>query len=172
MTTNRTGLIFLLLLLSLFAVSGQVRAGVVYSSGELMALGEMWVETRVQWQFESQAHDRRMKKIGAMKCTDVKKDILFEREMIRHRNRSNILAAKRDQVQNALIIESNARVKGGKQPVSGRLEDSLGTRFGEEGHRGMVGDRDMAGGARTTEKVKDIEKNRDSARRPGPAAAG
>ena len=153
-------IIFIFMLLTALVISvfipGPARAGAVYSSGELMALGELWVETRVQWQFEEQGHDRRMKKIGGMNCSDMKKDLLFNREMTRHRNRSNILAAKRDQVQNALIIESNARVKGGKQPVSGRLKDSLGTKFGDKGHRGMVGDRDMGAGARTTEKVKSV----------------
>ncbi len=158
MISRRTALIPLLLItLLITAGSGSsARAGVVYTAKELLALGELWVETRCQWSTEKKIHDRRMDKIRGKKCSDMKKDLLFNREAGRHRNRSNTLAAKRDQVQNALIIESNARVKGGKQPSSGKMTDTAGTKFGQDGHRNMVGDRDMGAGARTTEKVKKV----------------
>jgi hypothetical protein len=59
-------------------------------------------------------------------------------------------------VHNVLINEANARVKSGSGPSSTDLTDTAGTKFGDKGHRGMAGDRDLGGGERTAHKVKEV----------------
>ncbi|MFW5798299.1 MAG: hypothetical protein ACOCXX_01465, partial [Planctomycetota bacterium] len=140
-------------------LAGPVRAGALYSDKELAAAGDMWIETKVQWDAERLAHRRRLEIIERLSYPDSKKAALRKIELSRHHGRSNILAAKRDQVQNVLVNEANARVRGGKGNTSGELGDTAGTRFGDKGHRGMAGDRDMGGGERTTKKVKEVLKD-------------
>ncbi|MGM0645304.1 MAG: hypothetical protein ACQESV_02735 [Thermodesulfobacteriota bacterium] len=132
------------------------RSGELYSEKELWAAGEMWTETKCQWDAEKTLHTKRMKTIEKMPATASKKRTLKRLEVRRHRNRSHILAAKRDQVHNVLINEANARVKSGKGPSSTDLTDTAGTKFGDKGHRGMAGDRDLGGGERTAHKVKEV----------------
>lgn len=133
-------------------------AGVLYSEKELWAAGELWTETRLQWQGEQAAHQRRLTEIEQLAVPEARKGALRRIELQRHHDRSLILAAKRDQVQNVLVNEANARVRGGKEAASGQLVDTAGTKFGEAGHRGMAGDRDMGGGERTVHKVKEVLK--------------
>lgn len=140
-------------------LAGPVRAGALYSDKELAAAGDMWIETKVQWDAERLAHQRRLEIIERMSYPDSKKAALRKIELSRHHQRSNILAAKRDQVQNVLVNEANARVRGGTGKTSGDLVDTAGTRFGDKGHRGMAGDRDMGGGERTAKKVKEVLKD-------------
>lgn len=133
-------------------------AAELYSEKELWAAGELWTETRVQWQAEQAAHQRRLAAIERSAVPEARKGELRRIEVQRHGQRSQILAAKRDQVQNVLVNEANARVRGGQTAASGQLVDTAGTKFGEAGHRGMAGDRDMGGGERTVSKVKEVLK--------------
>lgn len=133
-------------------------AAELYSEKELWAAGELWTETRVQWQAEQTAHQRRLAEIERSTVPEARKGELRRIELQRHGHRSQILAAKRDQVQNVLVNEANARVRGGKTAASGQLVDTAGTKFGEAGHRGVAGDRDMGGGERTVSKVKEVLK--------------
>lgn len=144
------------LFFSSWCIPVPLSAGMLYSAKELLASGQQWIETSIQWNMELQAHDRRMKKINDSAMPETKKDLLRKRELARHMDRSHTLAAKRDQVQNVLVEEANARVKRGKADVSKELKDSLGTQFGQDGHRGMKGDKDMGGGSRTSQKVKEV----------------
>lgn len=132
------------------------RSGELYSEKELWAAGEMWTETKCQWDAENAAHAKRLDAIEKTSATASKKATLRRLEVQRHRNRSHILAAKRDQVHNVLINEANARVKSGSGPSSADLTDTAGTKFGDKGHRGMAGDRDLGGGERTAHKVKEV----------------
>lgn len=138
-------------LLSISAV-----AGVLYTQKQLLAAGTKWTQTAVLWRAEQSVHQQRMDQIKARKIPDQHKDMLYQKELGRHRKRSKVLAGRRDKIQNMLINETNARVKGGKTATSGDLRDTAGTKFGEEGHRGMYGDRDMGGGERTTKKMEDV----------------
>ncbi len=123
---------------------------------ELLAIGGMWITTSTQWKAEKKFHQKRMDRIKSMRTSDIKKEYLLKRELTRHMKRSHVLAAKRDQIQNVLIMEANARVKNSKGAVSGQLTDTAGTKFGEKGHRAMAGDRDMGGGSNTVKKVEDV----------------
>ncbi len=159
---RKTGLTIFLIIFSVYipfffpCLPGVVFAGELYSEKELWASGEMWIETQVQWKAESLAHQKQLDSIKKMSIPEVRKNALYKTEFSRHRERSQILAAKRDQVQNVLINETNTRVKGGQKAASGELVDTAGTKFGETGHRGMAGDRDMGGGERTVKKLKEV----------------
>ncbi|ACN13934.1 hypothetical protein HRM2_08210 [Desulforapulum autotrophicum HRM2] len=116
----------------------------------------MWVETSTPWKAEKAFHKNRIDRITSLKTSDLKKKLLLKRELTRHMKRSHLLSTKRDQIQNVLIMEANARVKKSNGPVSGQLTDTAGTKFGEKGHRAMAGDRDMGGGSNTTQKVEEV----------------
>lgn len=150
-------LILLVLLVTLTWSSSPVE-GALYSEKELWAAGELWTETRVQWQAEQAVHQKRLAEIERSTAPASRKSELRGIEVQRHGDRSAILAAKRDQVQNVLVNEANARVRGGKTDASSQLVDTAGTKFGEAGHRGVAGDRDMGGGERTVRKVKEVLK--------------
>ncbi|MCP4342386.1 MAG: hypothetical protein GY799_26795 [Desulfobulbaceae bacterium] len=149
-------IILLTFLIVLFFTPVNSEARYLYSKKELLAAGQMWIETNIQWNMDLQSHDRRMKKINDSSMPEPKKDTLRKREISRHTDRSNMLAAKRDQVQNLLVEEANARAKSGKTDASTSLKESAGTKLGEAGHRGMKGDKDLGGGSRTTKKVKEV----------------
>lgn len=160
--TSRTCLTPLILLIIFswifLLVPPAVQAGTQYSAKELLATGQMWTETKVLWNAEKSVHRVQMEKIKQMNLSQMKKNFLRAQEIQRHRTRSNNLAARRDQVQNILINEANARVKGGKPTTSSTLKDTAGTKFGEVGHRGMYGDRDVGAGTRAADKVEEVLK--------------
>lgn len=138
----------------LFTVS--LTAGELFTEKELWATGQRWIETKVQWEHEKFSHKQRMAEIDKGGMHEPQKEYFRKRELARHKAESDALALKRDQVQNVLVDEANARVKSGKKSASAGLEDTAGTRFGQKGHRGMAGDRDMGGGERAAKKVKEV----------------
>lgn len=152
----RTAQIPILIFFIFLFIANPCHAGVLYSKNELMIQGIRYVSISTQWQAESKFHQKRWHRIKAMKASDQKKVILFNEEMARHTKRSHDLAGQRNDIQEVLIKETNARVKNSKGQVSGQLNDTAGTKFGEKGYRGMAGDRDMGGGSNTTQKVEDV----------------
>ncbi|WDP90394.1 MAG: hypothetical protein HUN04_12090 [Desulfobacter sp.] len=133
-----------------------LNAGIHYSSKELMAQGIRYVSVSTQWKSELDFHNKRLTQIKTMRASDAQKQFLYDREMARHGKRNHDLAGQRNEIQEVLIKEANARVQGSQGKASSQLKDTAGTKFGEKGHRGMAGDRDMGGGSNTAEKVKDV----------------
>ena len=143
------------LVVLLFSQTGAM-AGELYTERELWAAGEMWLETQVQWRGEVKAYQERLQSIEAQAIPEATKKRLRTAEVARHQSRSQSLAGKRDQVQNILVNEANARTRTGNTATSESLTNTAGTQFGEPGHRGMAGDRDMGGGERTVQKVREV----------------
>ena len=130
-------------------------AGVLYTRRELVGVGNLWKRTKCEWNAEVDRHDLRLGEIDASSMSDSHKEFFRQREARLHRANSQRLARQRQQVQNVLIDEANARARGGGHRTSDEIEATLGTRIDDPAHAGVKSDLDVQGGHRTARKVQD-----------------
>lgn len=129
----------------------------IYSKKQLAAAGREWTSIRDRWRAMQAGHETRMRQIDQSSWSPAKKQAARTRATKRFHRKSRILSARRHEIQEIMIAETNARlgIKRGSG-VSTELDATLGTGVRQQGHRGMAGDLDAGGGARTTQKMKDV----------------
>lgn len=133
-------------------------SGVLYSDAELKAAGAEWSKVEARWKKVEAHYEAKIKYIkGRKDLSPARKSKIIAREKAVLRRKSMALAVKRNEIQEMLINETNARVKG-THATSQPVKQTAGTRLGDKGHRGMKGDLDAGSGALTTEKMKDVVK--------------
>ncbi len=131
-----------------------------YSDAQLKAAGQEWQQIKKRWNAMKTGHQKHLDSIEASNWSPARKQAARTRATQKFHRRSRTLAGRRHQVQEIMIAETNARL--GIQRGSGastELDATLGTGVRQKGHRGMAGDLDAGGGARTTEKMKDVLKD-------------
>ena len=138
------------------AASGLASGGVLYTTRELVAVGNLWTQTRCRWKAEQERYKNRLDEIDASDMSEAHKEFFRQKEARLHRAESQAIAQKRQQVQNVLIDEANARAaQGGHHATSDEIEATLGTPIDDPAHSGMKSDLDVEGGHRTARKVRD-----------------
>lgn len=133
-------------------------AGVLYTERELWAVGNLWEQTRAEWHSEIARYDGRVAEIEASAMPQKHKEFLLRKDASYHRAESQRLAGKRDQVQQVLIHESNARAARSGHATREQIKATLGTPVTDPGHRGIRGDLDAGGGEITARHMQDVLK--------------
>ncbi|MFW6341948.1 MAG: hypothetical protein ACOC00_02865 [Halothiobacillaceae bacterium] len=126
----------------------------ILTQQELVAVGNQYGQVQAAWQAEVDRHDARIREIESSSLSRNQKDFLQQREVRRHRAESQNLARQRQQVQDVLITEANARAGKSASATRQRIEASLGTSIDDPAHRGMRGDLDAQGGVRSVEALR------------------
>jgi hypothetical protein len=143
------------LVITMLLHTGLSEAGTLYTEKELWAVGNLWKETKAEWECEVKRNRARLAEIEASDMPRNRKDFLLQKEARYHRAVSQQLAQQRAKVQNVLIDEANARVSGGRTAASEKIHATLGTKIDDPAHRGIRGDLDAQAGSRTIQKVQD-----------------
>lgn len=150
--------------LGLLCMGTALPAGVIYSGAELKTLGDNFEMARTRYRQTTENYDALVARIDNANLSPSQKANLKNCARRQLEATSKRLAVVRDQVQRAVVVETNARmgvnpyapVDPDVAPVTSPVQQTAGTDINDPKHRGWKGDLDAGAGAQTTERMKEV----------------